>query len=51
MGVLHVVVKKGVGYILGVLLYIKGGYILGGSHIDLRCLKGGGYILRGRYTI
>ena len=32
MGVLHihVVVKEGVGYILGVSLYIKGGYILGG---------------------
>ena len=28
-GVLHIVSKKGVGWILGVLLCIKGGYILG----------------------
>ena len=27
---LHIVVKKGVEWILGMSLYIKGGYILGG---------------------
>ena len=27
------------------------GYILGGLHIDLRCLKGGVYILGGRGTV
>ena len=59
MGVLHIVVKKGVGGMLGVSLYIKGGYILGGgggeilggSHIDLRCLKGGVYSGREGYNL